>query len=58
MASDTKEMIFKLNKNDSISSTEFKTKKQFHEINLSRLNDKVIVQIINISSRVIDEMDQ
>ena len=43
MATDTKEMIFKVNKNGSISSTKFNCKKQFHEINLSRLNDKIII---------------
>ena len=59
MATDTKEMIFKLNKqNNSISTSKCSEKKQYHEINVSRLNDKIIVQIINISSRVIDEMDE
>ena len=52
-------MIFKLNKqNNSISTSKCSEKKQYHEINVSRLNDKIIVQIINISSRVIDEMDE
>ena len=52
-------MIFKLNKNNKTTvASEFSTKKQYHEINVSRLNDKIIVQIINISSRVIDEMDE
>ena len=58
MATDTKEMIFKLNKNNSVSSSKGSTKKQYHEINVSRFNDKIIVEIINISSRVIDEMDE
>ena len=52
-------MIFKLNKNNKTTvASEYSTKKQYHEINVSRLNDKIIVQIINISSRVIDEMDE
>ena len=52
-------MIFKLNKSSEIEITgNFSTKKQYHEINVSRLNDKIILQIINISSRVIDEMDE
>ena len=58
MATDTKEMIFKLDQNNSVSSSKGSTKKQYHEINVSRLNDKIIVEIINISSRVIDEMDE
>ena len=53
---DTKNMIFKSN-SDSSRDGNGNTKKQYFEINLSRLNGKIIVQIINISSRFIEEYD-
>ena len=56
MDTDTKKMIFKSNSNSS-SDGDTNTKKQYFEINLSRLNSKIIVQIINISSRFIEEYD-
>ena len=50
-------MIFKSN-SETFRDGNGNTKKQYFEINLSRLNDKIIVQIINISSRFIEEYDE
>ena len=54
MDTDTENMIFKINLN---SYSNGYSKKQYFEINLKRLNGKIIVQIINISSRFIEEYD-
>ena len=53
MEIDPEDMIFKLIKNDGNSVTGLNHKKQYHEIKLSRLDDKITIQIINISSKVI-----
>ena len=58
MEIDTQEMIFKLIKHDCTKDCSSNEKKHYHEIKLSRLNDKIIVQIINISSKVIKEFDE
>ena len=51
---DTQDMIFKLKR---LKSTDEGDKK-YHEIKLSHLNGKIIIQIIDISSKFIKEFDE